>query len=183
MTVRELRPDDWPLVESLFGEKGACGGCWCMWWRVPKGGKLWKERKGDLNRESFRREVLESAVHGVMAFEGETGVGWCRFGPRGDFPRIQSIKAIRGGAPAGTWSVVCFYILSRRRKQGVARALLDAAVRRAFELGAERVEGYPAIPAGEKPVPAVFAWTGVPRLFESAGFHKASDRTWVLGRQ
>ena len=29
-----LTPDRWPDFEKLFGEKGAYGGCWCMWWRI-----------------------------------------------------------------------------------------------------------------------------------------------------
>ena len=45
LTVRPLREDDWPAIEELFGSNGACGGCWCMWWRVPRGGKLWTEMK------------------------------------------------------------------------------------------------------------------------------------------
>lgn len=29
------RRDD---LETLFGSRGACGGCWCMWWlRTPPG--------------------------------------------------------------------------------------------------------------------------------------------------
>ena len=26
----------WDDFEELFGEKGACGGCWCMSWRLKK---------------------------------------------------------------------------------------------------------------------------------------------------
>ena len=47
--VRTLKADDWPVIRRLFGDNGACGGCWCMWWRVPRGGKLWEEAKGGKN--------------------------------------------------------------------------------------------------------------------------------------
>ena len=29
-------PDRWTDVEKLFGQRGACGGCWCMTWRLPR---------------------------------------------------------------------------------------------------------------------------------------------------
>ena len=32
-----LTPALWPALEQLFGEHGACGGCWCMFWRIEKG--------------------------------------------------------------------------------------------------------------------------------------------------
>ncbi|HWR51327.1 MAG TPA: GNAT family N-acetyltransferase [Bryobacteraceae bacterium] len=179
MTVRALTPADWPVVEELFGANGACGGCWCMWWRVPHGGKLWEESKGEKNRRALKSAIEAGEVHAVIAFDGESAVGWCSFGPRETFPRIQSVKALRGEAPPGTWSIVCFYIRAKWRRKGVAGALLDAATRRAFELGAQRVEGYPVIPSKPEPVPAVFAWTGIPRLFESAGFRHVAGRTYV----
>jgi len=34
-----LAPDRWSHFEALFGEKGACGGCWCMWWRLKRSEK------------------------------------------------------------------------------------------------------------------------------------------------
>jgi GNAT superfamily N-acetyltransferase len=178
VSTRPLTPDDWPHLARLFGANGACGGCWCMWWRVPKGGKTWDEAKGDKNRDRFRRLVKAGKVHGVLAFAGEEPVGWCAIGPRGDFPRIQSVKALRGEAAAGTWSVVCFYIPARWRGQGVATRLLDAATELAFALGACQVEGYPVAPkeVGQA-IPAVFAWSGVPVLFERAGYEEIERPT------
>ena len=173
LTVRPLEPDDWPHLARLFGANGACGGCWCMWWRVHKGGKTWDEAKGEKNRDRFRRLVKARKVYGVLAFVGEEPVGWCSFGPREDFPRLETVKALRHDCAAGTWAVVCFYIPARWRGQGVATRLLAAATQRAFALGARAVEGYPVMPKQDtQPVPAAFAWTGVPALFDSAGYEE-----------
>ena len=186
MTVRTVTPEDWPNIEALFGERGACGGCWCMWWRVPHGGKLWESVKGARNRASLRKLTLAGQLHAVMAYEGAEPAGWCCFGPRADFPRVETVRAIRPQAwSAGTWAVVCFFIPAKWRKRGVAGMLLEAATRRAFELGAEEVQAYPAVPKkGE--LPAAFAYTGVPRLFEAAGFAEArregSRAVWVKRR-
>lgn len=43
--VRDLGAADRPFVERLFGSNGACGGCWCMHWRTPKGAD-WQHEKG-----------------------------------------------------------------------------------------------------------------------------------------
>ena len=171
LQIRPLEPTDWPIIVKLFAEKGACGGCWCMWPRVPRGGKAWEDAKGPKNRDRFRRLVRAVKVHGVLAFSGEEPVGWCSFGPRQTFPRLETVRALQGQWSKGTWSIVCFYIPSKWRGHGVATRLLEAATARAFELGAREIEGYPVVPKKPpEPIPPVFAWTGVPALFERAGY-------------
>ena len=173
LTFHPLTPDRWKDFETLFGERGACGGCWCMWPRVPQGGKSWHEAKGAKNRERFRRLVKAGKVHGVLAFDGEEPVGWCSFGPRSTFPRLERVRALQRQSSDTTWSIVCFYIPSRWRSRGVATKLLEAATKEAFALGATEIEGYPVIPAkAPEKVPAAFAWTGVPALFQGAGYQE-----------
>jgi GNAT superfamily N-acetyltransferase len=170
LTVRPLGRHDWPLVARLFGANGACGGCWCMWWRLPRHGKAWLAAKGEPNRRSLQRLVGEGAVHAVLAFAGAEAAGWCTFGPRASFPFLLASRALAREAPAGAWSVVCFFIPRRWQGQGVATALLAAATERALALGATEVEGFPVVPHGAGPIPAAFAYTGVPRLFRAAGY-------------
>ena len=173
LTTRSLKRDDWPVVERLFGRNGACGGCWCMWWRVPKGGKTWEQVKGERNRQAFRRPVTKGNVHAVLAFIGDEPVGWCSFGPRREFGRLERARSLKRDWSDGTWSIVCFFIPSRWRGRGIATRLLAKAAECSFALGAREVEGYPVVP--QKPstaIPAAFAWTGVPALFESAGFKR-----------
>jgi len=170
LTVRALTPVDWPVIETLFGDNGACGGCWCMTWRIPRGGKLWQENKGKPNRRAFRQLVRAGKVFGCLAFAGDEPVGWCCVGPRADFPRLRTIKALQTDWNQATWSVTCFYIRSRWRGRRVASKLLKAAVEVARQNGAKRLEGYPVKPYGDGSIPAAFAWTGVPRLFECQKF-------------
>ncbi len=170
--IRVLQRDDWKLVARLFGTNGACGGCWCMWWRVERGGKTWEDAKGPKNRARLARAVRAGNVHAVLAMDGADPVGWCSFGPRESFPRLANSRVLRRESPPGTWCIVCFFLPARWRGAGLATRLLDAATERALELGALQVEGFPvpAMSNGE-PVPAAFAWTGVPALFRKAGFH------------
>ena len=148
-----------------------------MWWRVPQGGKLWDRMKGKNNRAAFRKLVESGEVHGVLAFSEGKPVGWCSFGPRRSHPRLERVRALRRNSPEGTWSILCFYIPSAWRRRGVARLLLKEATARAFKLGAREIEGYPVL-ASESTglMPAAFAWTGVPALFEAAGYKGLPDQ-------
>ena len=175
LRIRPVGRGDWKLVAQLFGDNGACGGCWCMWWRVERGGKTWEAAKGATNRQRLQRLLASDRVHAVLALDGEEPVGWCSFGPRASFPRLLNSRVLQrplAAADEPLWSIVCFFIAARRRGRGVATRLLAAAAARAFALGARTLEGYPVETRDGKPSPAAFAWTGVPPLFARAGFRR-----------
>lgn len=173
--TRELSPADWPIVEELFGKNGACAGCWCMFWRIPRG-ESFDDVKGEVARGRFRALVEQGGAHGVLAFAGGAPVGWCSFEKRVDLPKLDRSPSLRIPDAGRVWSLPCFFVKSGYRGKGVARALLDAAVEALRRRGAEIAEGYPVIPTGEGKVPAAFAYTGVPSLFEGAGFDLAEAR-------
>ena len=176
--TRPLKASDWTLVERLFGANGACGGCWCMLWRVPRGGRYWEGQLGEPNRRSLRSIISSGKATGCLAFADDQPVGWCSVGPKENFPYFQRSRVLNHDAPPGTWSLTCFYIPRRWRGKGVAGHLLDEAVLLARAGEASHVEGYPIVPkSADQPIPAAFAWTGVPTLFESAGFSRVKGRT------
>jgi len=170
LVTRPLARDDWPLIETLFGANGACGGCWCMWWRVPMGGKGWEAVKGEPNRAAFRALVESGNASGVLALAGDIPVGWCAIGPRAVFPRVERSKALARDWTPATWSLNCLFVPARWRGRGVATALVAAAIDLARQAGAHEIEAYPqAVAPGERQAGA-FVWTGVPNLFLAAGF-------------
>ncbi|MFD0738521.1 GNAT family N-acetyltransferase [Lysobacter koreensis] len=170
IVTRPLTASDWPLIEALFGDNGACGGCWCMWWRVPMGGKTWEAAKGAPNRAALKALVESGQACGVLALHGPAPVGWCGIGPRSTFPRIERSKALERPWGPGTWSLNCLFVPARWRGRGVATALVAAAVQLARVSGAAEIEAYPqAVRPGERQAGA-FIWTGVPSLFLAAGF-------------
>jgi GNAT superfamily N-acetyltransferase len=174
LRTEELGPAHWPHVERLFGANGACGGCWCQAWRIAPGEK-WNDVKGATAKARLRRGVRAGTVHGVLAFDGETPVGWCTFGPRLSFPRLERARTLKCDDAERVWSIPCFFIARGHREQGVATAMLARALDAMKRRGAEIAEGYPSKPdASGKYVPT-FAWTGTRSLFAKAGFAVAGN--------
>jgi GNAT superfamily N-acetyltransferase len=174
--ARPLEPTDWPVMEELFGETGACGGCWCMLWRVEKGGRSWEERKGETNRQAFRTLVEAGQAQGVLAFAGDRPVGWCSIGPARSFPRMLKSRVLDRPRTESTWSVTCFFIAKDWRGRGVSVRLLEAAVQLAASHGATEIEGFPVASGPDaKRRPGPFVWTGVPAIFRAAGFEETPD--------
>lgn len=162
-----LTKRSWRGFEELFGENGACGGCWCMLWRLPR--KTFDAGKGDGNRRAMRALVDRGVEPGILAFAGRSAVGWCALAPREQYPALARSRVMRPIDDRPTWSVACLFIRRDWRGRGVASALLDAAADFAARRGATLIEGYPVDPRGRH-VPPAFAWTGVPAAFERAGF-------------
>jgi len=181
ITVREIKKSDWSNIESLFGTKGACGGCWCMHWRTPQGGKTWLAVQGEPNRMVFQKLVNDGKALGILAFDGKTPVGWCSFGMRADFPRTETVKAYRSSdnsaeqkAVEPVWSINCFYLASGFRNRGVSQMLASAAVTAIKSRRGRIIEAYPVslTKDGEK-LPAAFSFTGGEIIFKRLGFKVA----------
>lgn len=159
----------WRDLERLFGERGACGGCWCMSWRKPK--PEFQRDKGERNRESLRSLVATGPPPGVLAYCGDEPVGWCAVAPRLEYVALARSRVLRPIDEAPVWSVSCLFIARPFRRRGVSVALLKAALRFVKSQGGSIVEGYPVRPPA-KGLPDVFAWTGVLAAFLKAGFQE-----------
>jgi GNAT superfamily N-acetyltransferase len=144
-----------------------------MWWRLPRGGKLWRETAGAVAKRRFRGLVRGGDALGILAYDGEEPVGWCGFGPRADFPRTERIRAFRRDDTEGVWSVNCFFIARDHRGQGIARGLLEAALGAMRKRKVRLVEGYPVTETSEgKRLAPAFSWTGPIGIFGEAGFRE-----------
>ena len=75
---------------------------------------------------------------GLVAYDGDAAVGWVSVGPREDYERLAFSKSLAPVDDTPVWSIVCFVVGRRSRGQGVANALLDAAVDYARDHGARR---------------------------------------------
>jgi len=161
----------------LFGQGGDPKFCWCSWFRL---------RNVDFQSATAasNRTVLESAVKttaadgrapGLVAYRDGEPIGWVSLGPRDDYERLQHSKVLAPIDNKPVWSIVCFVVSKKARKQGVARALLNAAMDYAGEHGATLLEGYPVETDGQR-VPAAHAYKGTVGMFEGAGFKVVERR-------
>jgi GNAT superfamily N-acetyltransferase len=185
IACRAAASSDAAVIARLFGANGACGGCWCMHWRVEKGGVAWQACKGEPNRRAFMKLLKQGRAQGTLAFADDKPIGWCNFGPREEFPRLQRSRVLSYKAAPETWSVNCFFIAPGWRKRGIAGALLKAATETAFERGARILEAYPTPQKADQTLVATFAWTGTRSLFAKAGFKPSADnaRVWLKRRK
>lgn len=83
---KPLTPETWPDFENLFGPRGACGGCWCMLWRLKN--KEYEAAKGEGNRSAMKALVEAGTSPGIIAYQSGEPVGWASVGPRADFIRL-----------------------------------------------------------------------------------------------
>ena len=175
LSFQPLTKDRWDDFVSLFGERGACGGCWCMLWRLSR--KQFESQKGDGNRLAMKAIVNSGEVPGILAYHKTKPIGWCAIAPRNSFPALSRSRILRPIDDRPCWSVACLFIERFYRKKGVSTELLRAATEYARSRGAELVEGYPVEPKSEKDVPPAFAWTGIPKAFIRAGFQEVARRS------
>lgn len=173
LVVHPISAERWPDLERLFGPKGACAGCWCMYWRVPT--PEFRAIQGAAAKRRFKALVTAGKAPGVLAYADGEPVGWALLDRRRDLPRLDGAPSLRCDDADAVWSLPCFFVKTGWRGQGVATALLGGALA-ALPAAARIVEAYPVLPSGEGKVPAAFAWTGVPALFEAAGFTNVAPK-------
>ncbi|MBC8478908.1 MAG: GNAT family N-acetyltransferase, partial [FCB group bacterium] len=159
---------------NLFGEKGACGGCWCMYWRLKR--KDFESQKGNGNKNAMKNLVQKDQVPAIMAYHDGKPVGWCSFAPRSEYPTLARSRILKPIDKKPVWSIVCFYIIKDYRKQGLSTSLIQAAIDYVKSQGGKILEAYPVQPKNDS-MPAVFAWTGFPSAFEKAGFKEVARRS------
>lgn len=174
MAFLPLTPSRWPDLESLFGPRGACAGCWCMYWRLPA--RAFDAGKGEPNRLAMRSLVMAGAEPGIVAYVGGTPAGWCAVAPRAQYLRLENSRILAPLDDEHVWSAVCFFIAKPFRGRGLSVPLLRAAVEHARSKGAQIVEGYP-LDLREGRTADAFAYHGLVPTFRRAGFAEVARRS------
>jgi GNAT superfamily N-acetyltransferase len=172
--IHPLTIERWNDLVALFGERGACGGCWCMWWRLAR--RAFENGKGAGNRRALRSIVAAGRVPGLIAYVDGTPAGWCSVAPREEYPVLSRSRVLAPVDELPVWSIVCFFIARPFRKTGLAGALIKGALAFAKRRGARIVEGYPVEPAATS-YPDAFAYTGLASSFRRAGFVEVARRS------
>ena len=175
LTFEPLTSGNWEKFVELFGVNGACGNCFCMYYRLSN-----KDfRKGTVNEENKRsmHEIVKSGKPaGLLGILENRAIAWCAFAPREDFMKLAKSRVHKRIDDENVWSIPCFFIDRKFRKSGVSSEILKGAIRYAENNGIKIIEAYPLVPRKEK-VPDTFAWFGLLKTFERAGFEVADRKS------
>ncbi|HEU5222913.1 MAG TPA: GNAT family N-acetyltransferase [Candidatus Lumbricidophila sp.] len=176
-TLRVVPANTAPVVDviTVFGTRGDPSTCWCQWYKIR--GTEWS----DADPEHLKALLIEQlqapgAGPGLLAYDGDTPVGWCGVEPRSNLPRAEHSTMIAGGTEhpnftdTGVWAITCFVIPRQFRRRGVAGALAAAAVEHARVHGASVIEAYAVDPTIGEKQPAADLFPGTVSMFAGAGF-------------
>ena len=177
LTIRPLtsaRVDDVKTVT-----RGTWGStCWDLFPRysaaqqralgISGGGPGTAEAKRRAALAKLARRRKNSA--GLIAYEDGEPIGFVSLGPRHDFSRVEHSRATPPVDDVPAWVIPCITVRRGHRGQGVAVAMIRAAVEYAGKRGAPAVEAHPR--ADGKRVHDDFAFFGTAALFRKAGFRK-----------
>ena len=173
LTVEPVTIKNWNKFIMLFGEKGACGNCWCMYYRLSKA-DFQKGKANEGNKKAIKEIIWEGKPVGLVALLKDKPIAWCAFAPREDFIKLEKSRIHKRIDNKDVWSIPCLFIDKHYRRSGVSVQLLKGAIKYAKGVGIKIIEAYPAIPTQDK-IPDSFAWVGLYKSFERAGF-KVVDR-------
>ena len=177
LEIHPLTPKRLPDLAALFGQGGDPKWCWCAYFRVR--GMTWSNATAASNRAVLEKAVRIRNGHapGLVAYRDGEAVGWVGLSPRDEYGRLEHSTVLARVDARPVWSIVCFVVGRAARGQGVAAALLAAAVDYARDHGATMLEAYPVDTGGGR-VPSANVYHGTLSMFERAGFSVVARRRW-----
>jgi GNAT superfamily N-acetyltransferase len=177
LEIHPLTPKRLPDLAALFGQGGDPKWCWCAYYRMR--GMSWSNSTAARNRQvlekAVRTDAREGHAPGLVAYRDGEAVGWVSLAPREEYERLEHSVSLARVDPKPVWSIVCFVVGRKARGQGVASALLAAAVDYARDHGATLLEAYPVDTSGGR-IAAANAFHGTLSMFERAGFKVVARR-------
>jgi len=169
-----LTADRWRNFEALFGPNGACGGRWCMWWRIKR--KDFEKQSGEGNRQTMKDIVLSGEIPGFLCYQNKIPIAWCSVAPREAFSVLSRSPILKPVDDKQVWALVCFFVHKDYRGKGMTPFLIQAAKNYAQWGGAQWLEAYPVIPKKEN-APTIYLFTGIQSTFLKQGFEEIARRS------
>ncbi len=155
-----------------FGDNAEWAKCYCHFYEVPTA-LTWSDFDGDANRRAMSARIACGEMEGYLAYAGDEVVGWMNAQPyhklRHACARLRIAQPALPVAPHDAAAIVCFVVAPARRRQGVARELLDAGLANLAARGLTLVDAFPwnVGPGDTKPTDH---YHGSPAMFAAAGF-------------
>lgn len=173
LTIEPVTPGRWDDFEKLFGKRGACAGCWCMFHRGTRSDYV--KNQGTGNRRRMKKIIAGGEKPGLIAYHNGEPVGWCAVAPRETYDALARSRVSAPVDDKPVWSVPCIFVAKSYRRMGVSVRLLKAAAKHVASRGGRIVEGYPVEPGKDEPDP--FMYHGAASAYRKAGFREVARRS------
>jgi GNAT superfamily N-acetyltransferase len=174
LTFEPLSRKNWGTFVQLFGERGACGNCWCMLFRLQNA-DFEKGKYFGGNKKAMKDLVWKNKPTGILGIYKGEAIAWCALAPREDFTKLERSRVHKRIDDKPVWSIPCFFVAKQFRGKGVSVQMLKGIIDYAKKKHIKILEAYPTIPTQDK-LPDAFAWIGLYTSFKRAGF-EIVDRT------
>ena len=164
---------------SAYADNPHWASCYDTWPLAASGDEHGSHTK-EQNRAT-RSEVIKSGRgNGLIAYRLGRVVGWCHAAPKSEIPILaEADPAARSQTNIG--AIVCFVVAPDARRQGVATALLEAAIAHLRERGMTAVEAYPPLASPDDPQKwPQTNYHGPLSMYLKAGFAEVSRNEWSI---
>ncbi len=168
LDIRPVSPDQHDAVLRYFdlvayADNPSWSNCYCMAPLVADAGS----RPRDVNRAARSELVRSARANGLVAYRLGRVVGWCHAAPK------TELLTEAPGDEEGVGAIVCFVVAPDARRQGIATALLAAAVAHLGGRGMRAIEAYPL--TSEDAANAQALYVGPKAMYARAGFEPVRD--------
>ncbi len=180
-TIKPLDSSTWDaFAELVERNNGIFGGCWCIGFHLEPG-----ERGGDYRAAKEDRVRTDRAHAALVLDEQGLAQGWCQYGSPRELPGIKHRRQYEKDAPPlPDWRITCFWVDTKHRGQGIARAALEGALDQIARAGGGLVEAIPEVTAGRQ-AQGRFLFSATVELFEEYGFarvRQVGKHAWIVSR-
>ena len=119
--VAPLDADRFEDFVTVLG-RGGISGCWCMYWIAPSSDAWAEGTVGGSrapNRNHFQALVEAGPPPGLIAYDGEQPIAWCRVMPRHRMPGLANSRHCKTELDIeGVWALSCFVVKKSHRGRG-----------------------------------------------------------------
>jgi GNAT superfamily N-acetyltransferase len=131
---------------AAFSDNPEWAKCYCHFYNVARAVD-WPSLSAAQNRVAMQARIEVGATDGFLAYDGSEVVGWLNAQPRHMLPHcFERMRVESTSLPCQAFEaavVVCFVVAPQRRRRGIARALLAAALASFTARGLKLVDAFP----------------------------------------